>query len=83
MAVLLKRRSRGRLKHGMRYFHVLDSMVTRGCLAKGRSSSPRLNRVLRRCAAYLLGSDMYQFPLWTISRWNFADKPSRLHETAS
>lgn len=83
VAVLLKRRSRARLKHGMRYFHVLDSMVTRGCLAKGRSSSPRLNRVLRRCAAYLLGSDMYQFPLWTISRWNFADKPSRLHETAS
>ena len=83
VAVFLKRRTRSRLKHGLRYFHVLDSMVSRGCLAKGRSSSPRLNQVLRKCAAHLLAADMYQFPLWTISRWNFADKPSRLHEAAA
>ena len=80
VAVFIKRRARLPSKHGRRYFHILDSMVSRGCLAKGRSSSPRLNQVLRRCAAHLLGGDMYQFPLWTISRWNFADKPSRLHE---
>ena len=81
VAVYLKRRSRSQSRHGKRYFHVLDSMVTRGCLAKGRSSSRRLNQVLRKCTAHLLASDDYMFPLWTISRWNFADKPSRLYET--
>ena len=81
VAVYLKRRSRSQLRHGKRYFHVLDSMVTRGYLAKGRSSSRRLNQVLRRCTALLIASDGYMFPLWTISRWNFADKPSRLYET--
>ena len=81
VAVYLKRRARSLARHGKRYFHVLDSMVTRGCLAKGRSSSRRLNQVLRKCTAHLVAMDVYMFPLWTISRWNFADKPSRLHET--
>ena len=80
VAVFLKRRARTSTKQHQRFFHVLDSMVTRGVLAKGRSSSRRLNRVARRCSAYLLAMDDYIFPLWTISAWNFADKPSRAHE---
>ena len=80
VGVFLKRRGRTQGKMHTRFFHVLDSMVSRGCLAKGRSSSRRLNRVSRRCSAYLLAMDAYMFPLWTISQWNFADKASRLHE---
>ena len=80
VAVFLKRRGRTKGKMHSRFFHVLDSMVTRGCLAKGRSSSRRLNRVARRCSAYLLAQDSYMFPLWSISQWNFADRPSRLYE---
>ena len=81
VAVFLKRRARTRAKQHLRFFHVLDSMVSRGVLAKGRSSSRRLNKVARRCSAYMLAMDNYMFPLWTISRWNFADKASRAHET--
>ena len=80
VAVFLKRRARTSDKHRSKFFLVVDSMVTRGCLSKGRSSSRRLNQVLRRCTAHLLGTDGYLFPLWTISAWNFADKPSRMHE---
>eukprot|EP00435_Cladocopium_sp_Y103_P072729 s88_g41.t1 len=40
VAIFLKRRARNRLTQHTRFFLVLDSMVTRGCLAKGRSSSP-------------------------------------------
>ena len=80
VAVFLKRRARTRSKQHLRFFHVLDSMVSRGVLAKGRSSSRRLNKVARRCSAYMLAMDNYMFPLWTISRWNFADKASRSHE---
>ena len=80
VAVFLRRRARSKSRQHTRFFHILDSMVTRGVLAKGRSSSWRLNRVARRCSAYLLAMDDYMFPLWTISRWNFADTPSRAHE---
>ena len=80
VAVFLKRRARTRSKQHLRFFHVLDSMVSKGVLAKGRSSSKRLNKVAWRCSAYLLAMDDYMFPLWTISRWNFADKASRAHE---
>ena len=82
-AVFLKRRSRSRNKQHTKFFHVLDSMVCRGALAKGRSSSKRLIRVLRRCSALMLAMDGYCYPLWTISAWNFADKPSRMHEKAA
>ena len=80
VAVFLKRRSRTYHRRGQRFFHVLDSMVSRGALAKGRSSSKRLNRVLRRCTAYLLAQDNYLLPLWSVSRWNFSDRASRAYE---
>ena len=77
---LLKHRARSANLHHCRWFLVVDSMVTRGALAKGRSPARRLNRLLRRSAATQLASDSYLFPLWTISRWNFADGPSRRFE---
>ena len=65
--------------HGLRYLHVLDSRVTAGVLARGRSSSRRLNRPCRRLTAYVLGMDVYLMPLWTISQWMAADAASRMY----
>lgn len=67
-------------KHGTRYLAILDSQVVRGALGKGRSASRPLNRGLRRNAALLLISDCYPLLAWTISRWNWADTPSREFE---
>ena len=75
----LRHRGRSAQKFHTRWLHVLDSMVSRGCLAKGRSSSHRLNKQLRRATAQTLAQDSYPFPLWTISRWNFSDRASRRH----
>ena len=61
-----------------RFFHIVDSRVTSCVLAKGRSSSKILNRTLRRISALLIACDLYLYPLWTISQWNFADLPSRV-----
>ena len=64
---------------GRRLIHILDSRVTAGVLARGRSSSRRLNRPCRRLTAYVLGMDVYLMPLWTISQWMAADTGSRMH----
>ena len=63
--------------HSNRILHVLDSRVASCVIAKGRSSSCKLNRILRRVSALLLASDVYVFPLWTVSGWNFADFGTR------
>ena len=63
--------------HATRILHVLDSQVSACVVAKGRSSSHVLNRVLKRVGALSVASDVYVFPLWTISSWNFSDAGSR------
>ena len=63
--------------HDMRFFHILDSRVSSCVLAKGRSSSVLLNRILRRVASVLLAADLVVLPLWTISAWNYSDYGSR------
>jgi hypothetical protein len=73
----LRRRSRSAARHGERVLLILDSTVAVGVLAKGRSSSKRLNRLCRRAAAIVLAADQYPVYTWTISGWNFADRPSR------
>ena len=65
--------------HGFRLIHILDRRVAAGVIARGRSSSKRLNRLSRRFMAYELASDLYLLPLWTISGWMPADAGSRLH----
>ena len=65
-------------EHCSRILHVFDSRVCSCIVAKGRSSSTVLNRVLRRLTALMLASDLYVMPLWTISGWNFADHGSRV-----
>eukprot|EP00435_Cladocopium_sp_Y103_P039769 s532_g10.t1 len=74
---MVERRASDPSKHATRYLAILDSQVVRGAVGKGRSTSRALNRGLRRCAALLLISDCYPLLAWTISRWNWADKPSR------
>lgn len=55
-----------------------DSQVALGCLAKGRSSSYRLLRLLRRVAALVLASGLRPAYRWLPSAANPADGPSRL-----
>ena len=64
-------------------FHIVDSMVSAAVLAKGRSSSRVLNRVLRRINAVLLLTDLYVLPVWTLSGWIFSDAGSRLWRPVS
>lgn len=56
---------------------VVDSQVLFFALGKGRSPAKRLNKILKRLAALQLVGDVYVFPIWTLSAWNFADNPSR------
>lgn len=81
-AVVASVKHRGRSVHKFhkRWFQILDSMVSRGALSKGRSSSKRLNRLLRRSASQQLCQNSYLVPLWTVSRWNFSDRASRKYE---
>eukprot|EP00438_Fugacium_kawagutii_P013115 Skav209586 [mRNA] locus=scaffold1607:39438:42899:+ [translate_table: standard] len=72
-----RRRLRSSQALGTRFFNVTDSQVMFHCLTKGRSSSPRLNRLLRRVNALILVSECLPMHLRTISKWNFADRPSR------
>ncbi len=71
--------SRGGL-HASRFFHVLDSRVCSCVIAKGRSSSKLLNRVLRRVSSIVIASDSDVLPMWTISAWNLSDAGSRCHK---
>jgi hypothetical protein len=79
--VLLRRRAKDPSKHEMRYLNVVDSLVTRGAISKGRSPSRGMNRILKQTAALLVASDQYPLIPWTISRWNFADGASRRRVT--
>ena len=68
---------------GKRFFNVVDSMVIYFAMSKGRSGSRRLNRTLRRIMALSICSQTIPVNLWTISKWNFADAPSRRFEGSS
>lgn len=73
----LRRISRENQNHHSRLFVVVDSQVLFYAVGKGRSPSIRLNRVLRRLMALTVAADLNVLPIWTISAWNWADKPSR------
>lgn len=55
----------------------LDSRVTMGAAAKGRSSSKALSRILRTSLPYIIGGCLYPGSLHCRSAWNRADGPSR------
>ena len=61
----------------LRAVGLLDSRVTIGAAAKGRSSSYAISRVLQGCLGYVLGSSLYTSLLHCYSGDNVADNPSR------
>lgn len=62
---------------GTRYVHLVDSMVTMNAMAKGRSSSQRLRKVLLRINALDLAGRLAPALAYVRSHRNPADKPSR------
>ena len=54
-----------------------DSMVVTCAVAKGRSSSYKLNGILRGMLPYLLFGDIVLAVLWVETESNYADHPSR------
>ena len=61
----------------IRFPALLDSRVTIGAAAKGRSSSPGITRILQGCLAYAVGSALYPGLLHCSSGANRSDGPSR------
>ena len=55
----------------------LDSQVVLGCLAKGRSSSPCLNRELERTLGDVLGLSLFSETVYFETSRNPADDPTR------
>ena len=79
----LRWRSRTAVRVGTRFFHLLDSQVAIAVLAKGRSSSWKLNQVLRRVGALTVAAGFLPAYGYFMSEWNPSDKGSRLWESGS
>ena len=78
--VFLRRMSKDPQMRGTRFLLIMDSQAAAAALAKGRSSSTRMNRILRRAAAVSVAGDMYFLVVWCVSDWNFSDRASRRFE---
>jgi hypothetical protein len=63
--------------HHSRVPFFIDSQACLGAFAKGRSSSRKLNRLLRRSAAYIFAAHLRVSWLWVPTDFNPADAPSR------
>ena len=61
-----------------RFGVLLDSRVTIGCNAKGRSSSATMNHYMCSCLPYILGGGLYPALFHIGTHDNIADDPSRL-----
>jgi len=79
----IRRRARDPTRHGFAFLHILDSWACLGGLAKGRSSSWRLNRVLRRIGALKVAAGLRQFLAWTSSALMPMDEASRRRQPKS
>ena len=79
---LVRRFKGGRLFH-TRCLHLVDSQVVLGVVAKGRSSSRKLSRVLRRVNLLLLASHCQLILGWVRTELNPADAPSRWYAPLS
>lgn len=60
-----------------RSLHLTDSQVALSVAVKGRSSSKRLNKVLRRFASLQVAHGIWPILCWVESHLNPADEPSR------
>ena len=76
----LKRRCRTKKRMGLKYLHLLDSAVAIGVLAKKRSSSHRLQRVVRRFDALETASGCVPIFSFCRSNHNPTDYPSRVRK---
>jgi hypothetical protein len=77
MLSAFKWRARKKKFLGKRLFHLLDSQVNLGALAKGRTSSRGLSTVLEQISAVTLGADFYPYGGYCRTDDNPADAPSR------
>jgi len=68
---------RAKERFHMRLVVAVDSLVALYAVARGRSSSVKLNLHLRRLTALLLCAGMRLHPVYTPSEWNMSDFPSR------
>lgn len=66
-----------------RLLALLDSRVTMGAAAKGRSSSESLSHILKTSLGYVLGGGLYPGCHHCRSKWNKADDPSRDRDVAA
>ncbi|CAK0905731.1 unnamed protein product [Prorocentrum cordatum] len=73
----LRWRARAARRHCSRWLHLVDSQVVAAIITKGRSSSARLQPMLRRWAAVAVAADMYPLIGYIVSENNPADEPSR------
>ena len=71
------RRMRDSKAIGCRFVHLTGSQVVAGVVAKGRSSSRKLNVVVRRLGGLLLGCHGGMVVAWCKTAENPADGPSR------
>ena len=78
----LEWRARTSTFHSCRFLHLSDSQVCLAVLTKGRSSSRKVNRLLRRISSLCLALNVYPLWAWIESRLNPADEPSRRFENA-
>ena len=68
-----------KLRKPIRFVTLVDSIVVRGAVSKGRSSSRAIASVLRRlCSTFLAGS-LYVTSPFCPTRLNVADDPTRNH----
>jgi hypothetical protein len=71
---------RRRVREGQRDVRtvgLIDSRVVVGAMAKGRSSSRQLNRLLRETMLHGIAFGVFVAPLWIGTEYNPADAPSR------
>ena len=73
----LKWRMRSSRMIWRRYLHMVDSQVTLGVVAKGRSSSRMLMRILKKINALTLAGSAHHCLVFVRSEANPADAPSR------
>ena len=76
-AVLAGESRRARVCPSSRVLSGADSQVALGCLLKGRSSSPRLNGVLRASLPDYIGLDIFGGYMFVASGDNPSDDPTR------
>eukprot|EP00435_Cladocopium_sp_Y103_P034012 s218_g8.t1 len=73
----LEWRARSTTFASCRFVHLSDSQICLAVLNKGRSSSRRINRILRKIASLIVTLNLYPLWGWIQSRLNPADAPSR------